>query len=77
MVMEGGGLFWATGCGKSFTIFYFTRLLIRSIDFSAPTIVIISDRTDLDDQLSESFTNTKKFISDEHIIQIFSHEDLR
>ena len=38
---------------------------MRSTDFSSPTIIIISDRTDLDDQLSKDFTNAKKFIGDE------------
>ncbi len=74
---KGGTYFGATGCGKSFTMLYLTRLLMRSTDFSAPTIVIISDRNDLDDQLSTDFTNAKNFIGDEHIIQIASREDLR
>ncbi|MFB9120176.1 type I restriction endonuclease subunit R [Bergeyella porcorum] len=74
---KGETYFGATGCGKSFTMLYLTRLLMRSTDFSAPTIVIISDRNDLDDQLSKDFMNAKKFIGDEHIIQIASREDLR
>lgn len=74
---KGGIYFGATGCGKSFTMLYLTRLLMRSTDFSAPTIVIISDRNDLDDQLSRDFTNAKDFIGDEHIVSIASREDLR
>lgn len=74
---KGGTYFGATGCGKSFTMLYLTRLLMRSTDFSAPTIIIISDRNDLDDQLAKDFTNAKGFIGDEHILSIASREDLR
>lgn len=74
---KGGTYFGATGCGKSFTMLYLSRLLMRSTEFSSPTIIIISDRTDLDDQLSKDFTNAKKFIGDENIINIESRADLR
>ncbi|SEH76802.1 type I restriction enzyme, R subunit [Paenimyroides aquimaris] len=74
---KGGTYFGATGCGKSFTMLYLTRLLMRSTDFASPTIIIISDRTDLDDQLSKDFTNAKDFIGDETIINIESRADLR
>ncbi|MFV0163650.1 HsdR family type I site-specific deoxyribonuclease [Empedobacter falsenii] len=74
---KGGTYFGATGCGKSYTMLYLTRLLMRSTDFASPTIIIISDRTDLDDQLSKDFTNAKKFIGDENIINIASRADLR
>ena len=58
---KGGTYFGATGCGKSFTMLYLTRLLMKSEYFESPTIVLITDRTDLDDQLSGQFTNAKKF----------------
>jgi len=74
---KGGTYFGATGCGKSYTMLYLSRLLMRSTEFSSPTIIIISDRTDLDDQLSKDFTNAKKFIGDENIINIESRSDLR
>ena len=74
---KGGTYFGATGCGKSYTMLYLSRLLMRSTEFSSPTIIIISDRTDLDDQLSRDFTNAKKFIGDENIINIESRADLR
>lgn len=66
---KGGTYFGATGCGKSFTMLYLTRLLMKSDYFESPTIVLITDRTDLDDQLSEQFTNAKKFIGDDTIIK--------
>ena len=74
---KGGTYFGATGSGKSFTMLYLTRLLMKSTHFSSPTIVLITDRTDLDDQLSGQFTNAKKFIGDETIISVESREDLR
>ena len=74
---KGGTYFGATGCGKSYTMLYLSRLLMRSTLFSSPTIVIISDRTDLDDQLSRDFTNAKDFIGDENIINIESRDELR
>ncbi|MDM1467351.1 type I restriction endonuclease subunit R [Myroides odoratimimus] len=74
---KGGTYFGATGCGKSYTMLFLSRLLMRSTEFASPTIIIISDRTDLDDQLSKDFTNAKKFIGDENIINIESRADLR
>jgi type I restriction enzyme R subunit len=74
---KGGTYFGATGCGKSYTMLYLSRLLMRSTKFSSPTIIIISDRTDLDDQLSRDFTNAKDFIGDENIVNIESRADLR
>lgn len=74
---KGGTYFGATGCGKSYTMLFLSRLLMRSTDFASPTIIIISDRTDLDDQLSQDFTNAKGFIGDENIINITSRQNLR
>ena len=74
---KGGIYFGATGCGKSFTMLFLSRLLMRSTDLASPTIIIISDRTDLDDQLSQDFTNAKDFIGDENIVNIDSRADLR
>jgi len=74
---KGGTYFGATGCGKSFTMLFLTRLLMRSIALSSPTIVLITDRTDLDDQLSGLFTNGKGFIGDESVISVESRSELR
>lgn len=49
---KGGTYFGATGSGKSYTMLYLTRLLMKSEYFESPTIILITDRTDLDDQLS-------------------------
>ncbi|MCG7904838.1 MAG: HsdR family type I site-specific deoxyribonuclease, partial [Candidatus Thiodiazotropha weberae] len=74
---KGGTYFGATGCGKSYTMLFLTRLLMRSLDFSSPTIVLITDRTDLDDQLSRQFTNAKGYIGDQIVISVESREELR
>ena len=74
---KGGTYFGATGCGKSFTMLFLARLLMKSVDLASPTIVLITDRTDLDDQLSGTFTNAKGYIGDESIISVESREHLR
>ena len=74
---KGGTYFGATGCGKSFTMLYLTRLLMKSEYFESPTIVMITDRTDLDDQLSGQFTNAKKFIGDNTVVSVDSRANLR
>ncbi|WP_299014523.1 type I restriction endonuclease subunit R [uncultured Polaribacter sp.] len=74
---KGGTYFGATGCGKSFTMLFLTRLLMKSVHFSSPTIVLITDRTDLDDQLSGQFTNAKGYIGDNNIISVESRDHLR
>jgi type I restriction enzyme, R subunit len=74
---KGGTYFGATGCGKSFTMLYLTRLLMKSEYFESPTIVLITDRTDLDDQLSGQFTNAKNFIGDNTIVSVESRANLR
>ncbi len=74
---KGGTYFGATGSGKSFAMLYLSRLLMKSVELSSPTIVLITDRTDLDDQLSEQFTNAKNFINEDRILSVESRADLR
>jgi type I restriction enzyme, R subunit len=74
---KGGTYFGATGCGKSFTMLYLTRLLMKSTHFESPTIVLITDRTDLDTQLSETFVEAKKFIGDNTVVSVESRANLR
>lgn len=73
---KGGTYFGATGCGKSFTMLFLARQLMRSKQLSSPTIVLITDRTDLDDQLAKTFINAKQFIGDKVIKQVESREAL-
>ena len=74
---KGGTYFGTTGCGKSFTMLFLSRMIMRSPYFKSPTIILITDRTDLDDQLSGQFTNAKGFIGDETIISVESRVELR
>lgn len=74
---KGGTYFGATGCGKSYTMLYLTRLLMKSKHFESPTIVLITDRTDLDDQLSDTFGEAKKYVGDNNIISVESRAHLR
>lgn len=74
---KGGTYFGATGCGKSYTMLYLTRLLMKSLYFESPTIVLITDRTDLDSQLSEQFTEAKRYIGDNTVISVESRAELR
>lgn len=74
---KGGTYFGATGCGKSYTMLFLTRMLMKSKYFHSPTIVIITDRTDLDDQLSKQFVSSKTYIGDNTVVSIDSREMLR
>ena len=74
---KGGTYFGATGCGKSYTMLYLTRLLMKSKHFESPTIILITDRTDLDTQLSETFVEAKRFIGDNTVISVESRANLR
>lgn len=74
---KGGTYFGATGCGKSFTMLYLSRLLMKSAYFESPTIVLITDRTDLDDQLAGQFINAKTFLGDNMVESVESRADLR
>ncbi|WP_058368803.1 type I restriction endonuclease subunit R [Psychrobacter sp. ENNN9_III] len=74
---KGGTYFGATGCGKSFTMLFLARLLMKDATLGSPTIILITDRTDLDGQLSETFTNAKTYIGDDNIISVESRAHLR
>ncbi len=74
---KGGTYFGTTGCGKSYTMLFLTHMIMKSSYFKSPTILIITDRTDLDDQLSKQFVASKQFIGDNNIISIESRDKLR
>jgi type I restriction enzyme R subunit len=74
---KGGTYFGTTGCGKSFTMLFLVRLLMRNVHFASPTIIIIADRTDLEEQLSGEFLQAKGFIGDDYVVSVESREDLR
>ena len=74
---KGGTYFGATGCGKSFTMLFLARLLMRDRELSNPTILLITDRTDLNDQLSKTFINAKEYIGDNIVEEVESRDDLK
>lgn len=49
---------------------------MKSVEFSSPTVVLITDRTDLDDQLAGLFTSSKGYIGDESVISVKDREHL-
>ena len=73
---KGGTYFGATGCGKSLTMLFLTRMLMRSRHLASPTIVLITDRSDLDEQLAEQFVNAKRFIGDECVKKVETRKHL-
>lgn len=74
---KGGTYFGTTGCGKSLTMLFLTRQLMRSCQFASPTIILITDRTDLDQQLAMQFAGAKHFIGDDSVVAIQSRRELR
>jgi type I restriction enzyme R subunit len=74
---RGGTYFGATGCGKSYTMLFLSRLLMKSPSFANPTLILITDRTDLDNQLAAQFTAGKTFVGDDQIISVESRQELR
>lgn len=74
---KGGTYFGTTGCGKSYGMLFLTRLLMRNEELHSPTIILITDRTDLDTQLSENFTQSKRFLGDKEVLSILSRDDLK
>ena len=56
-----GGVFWHTqGSGKSLSMVFYAHLLQEALD--SPTIVVLTDRNDLDDQLFGQFAKCKDFL---------------
>lgn len=61
-----GGVFWHTqGSGKSLSMVFYAHLLQEALD--SPTIVVLTDRNDLDDQLYGQFAKCKEFLRQEPI----------
>ena len=75
---KGGTYFGATGCGKTYTMLFLSRLIaLRDNEtFKNPTIVILEDREDLDAQTSELFATAKKYLHQSDVRSIESREDM-
>lgn len=74
---KGGTYFGTTGCGKSFIMLFLTRLLMRNKELNSPTVLLITDRSDLDEQLSAQFLNSKNFIGDNTVLEMDNREQLK
>ena len=70
-----GGVFWHTqGSGKSLSMVFYAHLLQEALD--SPTIVVITDRNDLDDQLFGQFSKCSDFLR-QTPVQAESREHLK
>ena len=70
-----GGVVWHTqGSGKSLTMVFFTGKIVLALE--NPTILVITDRNDLDDQLFDTFASSKQLLRQEPV-QAENMEDLK
>ncbi|MBB6111271.1 type I restriction enzyme, R subunit [Mucilaginibacter lappiensis] len=61
-----GGVIWHTqGSGKSLSMVFYSGKLIVEPEMENPTLVILTDRNDLDDQLFETFSNCQQLLRQE------------
>ena len=70
-----GGVVWHTqGSGKSLSMVFYTGKIVLAMD--NPTIVVITDRNDLDDQLFDTFASSKQLLRQEPV-QAENREQLK
>ncbi|MEI6820565.1 MAG: type I restriction endonuclease subunit R [Bacteroidota bacterium] len=63
-----GGVIWHTqGSGKSLSMVFYSGKLITSPEMQNPTIVVITDRNDLDDQLFDTFAASVQLLRQEPV----------
>jgi len=63
-----GGVVWHTqGSGKSLSMVFYSGLLITTPELENPTIVVITDRNDLDDQLFDTFASSRQLLRQDPI----------
>ncbi|MBP9185894.1 MAG: type I restriction endonuclease subunit R [Bacteroidia bacterium] len=63
-----GGVVWHTqGSGKSLSMVFYSGKLITAPEMQNPTILVITDRNDLDDQLFDTFANSKQLLRQEPV----------
>ena len=61
-----GGVVWHTqGSGKSLSMVFYTGKIVLALD--NPTILVITDRNDLDDQLFDTFAASKQLLRQEPV----------
>lgn len=70
------GIIWHTqGSGKSFSMVMLTHRLMKDPILNNPTIIVLTDRNDLDDQLYTTFSNAKEYLRNTPV-KITSRKDL-
>lgn len=70
-----GGVVWHTqGSGKSLSMVFYTGKIVQALD--NPTVVIITDRNDLDDQLFDTFASSTQLLRQEPK-QVSDRNDLK
>ncbi len=76
---KGGTYFGATGCGKTYTMLFMTKLLMQRYSnvFNNPTILIITDREDLNNQARDVFAGAKRYLHDDNVRVFESRDDLQ
>lgn len=76
---KGGIYFGATGCGKTYTMLFLSRLLAqRCTDkLGSPTILLIVDREDLEDQASKLFCQSTNYLGDKAVKVFEKRSDLQ
>lgn len=71
------GVVWHTqGSGKSISMAYYTGKLIQQPEMQNPTIIVVTDRNDLDGQLYQTFSNAQELLK-QIPVQANSREQLR
>lgn len=73
---KGGTYFGATGCGKTYTMLFLARCLLKHSGL-APTILVIVDREDLETQSGKLFESSTDFLGDGAIRSFSSREELQ
>lgn len=72
-----GGVVWHTqGSGKSLSMVFFSGKLITAPEMQNPTILVITDRNDLDQQLFDTFADCKQLLRQEPV-QANNREELK
>lgn len=74
---QRAGVIWHTqGSGKSLSMVFYAGKLVLVEEMNNPTIVVLTDRNDLDQQLFETFTNCQQLLR-QTPIQAANREDLK
>jgi type I restriction enzyme, R subunit len=75
---KGGTYFGATGCGKTFTMLFMSKMIVQRYNdvFKNPTILVITDRDDLNSQTKDVFVAATKYLHEKDIRAFESRQDL-